>query len=176
MLVRDGEQGLEVCMLKRHLDSDFVGGFFVFPGGKVDEDDRSELARTVCAGRTDEEASEILGLESGGLSLFVAALRECFEEAGILLAYRAGATGGDLYRPDGENAEARLARFRAEVNANRVGFLEACERAGVSLAVDRVFYFSHWITPEPAPKRYDTRFFTACVPRARRRSTTTTRP
>jgi 8-oxo-dGTP pyrophosphatase MutT (NUDIX family) len=164
MLVRDGDVGLEVCMLRRHLDSDFVGGAFVFPGGKVDLDDRSELARTVCAGRSDSEASEILGVESGGLAFFVAALRECFEEAGILLAYPAGETGGDLYRPQDVEGETRLARFRVEVNAGRVGFLEACQTAGVSLAVDRVLYFSHWITPEPAPKRYDTRFFTACVP------------
>jgi 8-oxo-dGTP pyrophosphatase MutT (NUDIX family) len=164
MLVRDGDDGLEVCMLRRHLDSDFVGGAFVFPGGKVDLDDRSELARTVCAGRSDSEASEILEVESGGLAFFVAALRECFEEAGILLAYPAGATGGDLYRPQDKEAESRLARFRVRVNAGRVGFLEACQTAGVSLAVDRVLYFSHWITPEPAPKRYDARFFTACVP------------
>jgi 8-oxo-dGTP pyrophosphatase MutT (NUDIX family) len=164
MLVRDGESGLEVCMLRRHLDSDFVGGAFVFPGGKVDSDDRSELARAVCAGRSDEQASEILGVESGGLAFFVAALRECFEEAGILLAYPAGATGGDLYRPHDDEAESRLARFRVGVNAGRVGFVEACQKAAVSLAVDRVLYFSHWITPEPAPKRYDTRFFTACVP------------
>jgi 8-oxo-dGTP pyrophosphatase MutT (NUDIX family) len=164
MLVRDADEGLEVCMLKRHLDSDFVGGAFVFPGGKVDEDDRSELATTVCAGRTDEQASELLGVESGGLAFFVAALRECFEEAGILLAYPAGEAFGDLYRPLDDAAESRLARFRVEVNAGRVGFLLACQSAGVSLAVDRVLYFSHWITPEPAPKRYDTRFFTACVP------------
>ena len=129
MLVRDETDGLEVCMLRRHLDSDFVGGAYVFPGGKVDEDDRSELAQTVCAGRTDEQASELLGVESGGLAFFVAALRECFEEAGILLAYPAGATGGDLYRPQDVEAESRLARFRAEVNARRVGFLEACESA-----------------------------------------------
>ena len=164
MLVRDGDHGLEVCMLRRHLDSDCVGGAFVFPGGKVDEADRSELARTVCAGRSDEQASEIVGVGSGGLAFFVAALRECFEEAGILLAYPAGATGGDLYRPQDDEGVSRLARFRAQVNAGRVGFLEACQKAGVSLAVDRVLYFSHWITPEPAPKRYDTRFFTACVP------------
>ncbi|MGO9342866.1 MAG: NUDIX hydrolase [Acidimicrobiales bacterium] len=164
MLVRDEADGLEVCMLRRHLDSDFVGGAYVFPGGKVDDADRSELARTVCAGRTDLQASELLGIDEGGLAFFVAALRECFEEAGILLAYPAGATGGDLYRPSDDAAESRLARFRAEVNAKRVGFLEACERARVLLAVDRVLYFSHWITPEPAPKRFDTRFFVACVP------------
>jgi 8-oxo-dGTP pyrophosphatase MutT (NUDIX family) len=164
MLVRDSQDGLEVCMLRRHLNSDFVGGAFVFPGGKVDDADRSDLARSVCAGRTDEEASEILGVESGGLALFVAALRECFEEAGILLAYPTGSTGGDLYRPQDEDAEGRLAHFRAQVNAKQVSFLEACTRSKVSLAVDRVLYFSHWITPEMAPKRFDTRFFTACVP------------
>src|ERR1700677_5099939 len=135
MLVRDGEDGLEVCMLRRHLDSDFVGGAFVFPGGKVDSDDRSELARTVCAGRSDEDASELLGVDSGGLAFFVAALRECFEEAGILLAYPAGQTGGDLYRPNDADGESRLARFRVELNAGRVGFLEACQSAGVNLAV-----------------------------------------
>jgi 8-oxo-dGTP pyrophosphatase MutT (NUDIX family) len=164
MLVRDSDEGLEICMLRRHLDSDFVGGAFVFPGGKVDDADRTDLARQVCAGRTDEQASELLGVDSGGLAFFVAALRECFEEAGILLAYPAGSTGGDLYRPQDEDAEARLAHFRAEVNAKKVGFLEACTRANVSLAVDRVLYFSHWITPEMAPKRFDTRFFIACVP------------
>jgi len=164
MLVRDSADGLEVCLLRRHLDSDFVGGAFVFPGGKVDDADRSELAQTVCAGRSDEQSSELLGVESGGLAFWVAALRECFEEAGILLAYPAGETGGDLYRPHDKAAESRLAHFRVEVNAGRVSFLEACRRANVTLAVDRVLYFSHWITPEMAPKRYDTRFFTACVP------------
>jgi 8-oxo-dGTP pyrophosphatase MutT (NUDIX family) len=164
MLVRDGSDGLEVCMLKRHLNSDFVGGAFVFPGGKVDDEDRSELAQVVCAGRSDAEASTLLGVDSGGLGFFVAGLRECFEEAGILLAYPAGHTGGNLYSPKDDAAESRLAKFRGDVNAKRVSFLEACQRANVTLAVDRVLYFAHWITPELAPKRYDTRFFVAAVP------------
>lgn len=169
MLVRDAGEGVgadhfEVCMLRRHLNSDFVGGAFVFPGGKVDEADRSDLAKTVCAGRTDDQASELLGVESGGLAFFVAALRECFEEAGILFAYPTGSTDGDLYRPRDDAAISRLAEFRKDVNAKQVSFLEACRRADVSLAVDRVLYFSHWITPEMAPKRFDTRFFVACVP------------
>jgi 8-oxo-dGTP pyrophosphatase MutT (NUDIX family) len=164
MLVRDAGETFEVCMLRRHLNSDFVGGAFVFPGGKVDEADRSELAKTVCAGRTDAQASELLDVGSGGLAFFVAALRESFEEAGILFAYPAGSAGGDLYRPRGEAAISRLSGFRKDVNAKRVSFLEACRRADVSLAVDRVHYFSHWITPEMAPKRFDTRFFVACLP------------
>lgn len=169
MLVRDGGSGraaaLEVCMLRRHLDSDFVGGAYVFPGGKVDEADRTREAEAACAGRSDEAASEMLGIERGGLAFWVAALRECFEEAGVLLAY-----GAD--DPDGRVALAvsdpvvrrRLAAARIDVNAGRVGFLAACRAEGAVLAVDRVHYFSHWITPEPAPKRYDTRFFVAALP------------
>ncbi len=92
MLVRDawfeGHPALEVCMLQRHLNSDFVGGVYVFPGGKVDDEDRTPAAEDACALRSDAEASAMLGVESGGLAFWVAALRECFEEAGVLLAYR----------------------------------------------------------------------------------------
>src|SRR5271168_966634 len=93
MLVRDtlvdGAPTLEVCMLQRHLNSDFVGGAYVFPGGKVDDEDRTPAAEEACALRTDAEASAMLGVESGGLAFWVEALRECFEEAGVLIAYQA---------------------------------------------------------------------------------------
>ena len=102
-------------------------------------------------GRTSRRA-RFSGVESGGIAFFVAALRESFEEAGILLAYRAGETGGALYRPHDEEAESRLARFRAEVNAGEWASWRPARGARVRLAVDRVHYFSHWITPEPAPK------------------------
>src|SRR6202522_3808084 len=101
MLVRDGNSGggpaLEVCMLRRHLNSDFVGGAYVFPGGKVDEADRTAGAEEACVGRSDAVASDMLGTDSGGLAFWVPALRECFEEAGVLLAYPEGVgPGGDL--------------------------------------------------------------------------------
>ena len=151
-------------MLRRHLDSDFVGGAYVFPGGKVDETDRSVDAQEVCSGRTDAEASTILDVESGGLAFWVAALRECFEEAGVLLAYRdeeGAAATVDVADPV---VRRRLAKLRGELNSSDVDFIEACRAEGLSLAVDRVHYFSHWVTPEPAPKRYDTRFFVAALP------------
>ncbi len=177
MLVRDAvaDEGpaLEVCMLRRHLDSDFVGGAYVFPGGKVDDEDRTPAAEEACALRTDAEASAMLGVDSGGLAFWVAALRECFEEAGVLLAYRADADADGDASGDGDDrsliatdpeATTRLAALRAELNAGEVRFLDACRREGLLLATDRVHYFSHWITPEPAPKRYDTRFFVAALP------------
>lgn len=168
MLVRDGAApggALEVCMLRRHLDSDFIGGAYVFPGGKVDDDDRSTAAGHACTGRDDAEASDLLGVDSGGLAFWVAALRECFEEAGVLLAYPDGSSAGsDLVDMGDPVDRRRLAARRAELNAAKVGFLELLRSEGLSLAVDRVHYFSHWITPEPSPKRYDTRFFVAALP------------
>ena len=168
MLVRDADHGgaaaLEVCMLRRHLDSDFVGGAYVFPGGKVDDEDRSAAAGEACAGRSDAEASAMLDVPAGGLAYWVGALRECFEEAGVLLAYQGDGTTVvpvDLASPE---ARRRLAASRAALNAGEIGFLELLLSARLQLAADRVHYFSHWITPEGAPKRYDTRFFVAALP------------
>jgi 8-oxo-dGTP pyrophosphatase MutT (NUDIX family) len=152
-------------MLRRHLNSDFVGGAYVFPGGKVDDADRTGVAEEACVGRSDAAASDMLGIDSGGLAFWVAALRECFEEAGVLLAYPAGAAAGDaLMDVSDPSLRRRLAALRVELNAGQVGFLDACRSEGLGLAVDRVHYFSHWITPEPAPKRYDTRFFVTALP------------
>src|SRR4051794_41400192 len=88
MLVRDASDagGMEVFMLRRNLKSDFVGGAYVFPGGAVDEADRHADLERVCTGRSDDQASVLLGVDSGGLAYWVAAIRECFEEAGGLLA------------------------------------------------------------------------------------------
>jgi 8-oxo-dGTP pyrophosphatase MutT (NUDIX family) len=169
MLVRDADSdegpALEVCMLRRHLNSDFVGGAYVFPGGKVDEADRTSVAEDACVGRSDAVASDMLGTDAGGLAFWIAALRECFEEAGVLLAYPEGVgPGGELVDVSDPSVRRRLAALRVEVNAGTVGFLDACRSEGLCLAVDRVHYFSHWITPEPAPKRYDTRFFVTALP------------
>ena len=170
MLVRDalslGGPALEVCMLQRHLNSDFVGGAYVFPGGKVDDEDRTPAAEEACALRSDAEASAMLGVASGGLAFWVAALRECFEEAGVLLAYHGDGAIRENTIVNAHDPQTlhRLAALRLSLNAGEVRFLDACRAEGLRLATDRVHYFSHWITPEPAPKRYDTRFFVAALP------------
>ncbi|MEZ5184097.1 MAG: hypothetical protein R2702_19865, partial [Acidimicrobiales bacterium] len=79
LILRDGDEGLEVFMLKRNLNSDFVGGAYVFPGGAVDPHDRHVDLEPVCEGRTDADASRRLGIEGGGLAFWVAAIRESFE-------------------------------------------------------------------------------------------------
>jgi 8-oxo-dGTP pyrophosphatase MutT (NUDIX family) len=158
----DSEGGtLEVLMVRRNLNSDFVGGAFVFPGGSVDPLDGGTEAEAACIGRSDAEASTLLGVNSGGLAYWVAALRETFEEAGLLLAERPG--GPPLL--DGEpEEEARFVAERAAVNAGTRRFLDLCREEGLLLRVGQVHYFAHWIAPRGAPRRFDTRFFVAAAP------------
>ena len=162
MLVREGRGGrVEVLMVQRNLRSDFVGGAHVFPGGAVDEADGDERLERLCAGLGDAACSARLGLDRGGLALYVAAVRECFEEAGVLLARHPG-DEHVLSFQDPEVA-ARFRRHRAAVDAGRP-LADVLEEEGLVLDVDRLRYASHWITPEGAPRRYDTRFFVAEAP------------
>jgi len=120
--------------------------------------------RDLCAGRGDSEASKRLGIDSGGLGFFVAAIRECFEEAGLLFA-------GDSQRLVSLADEAtreRFGRHRDELNAGTATLSSICRSEGLRLAVDRLRYFSHWITPLGAPRRYDTRFFVGVAPEDQR--------
>lgn len=161
LLLRDGHEGLEVFMLKRNLNSDFVGGAYVFPGGAVDLADGEVDLEPVCEGRTDVEASRRLGIDRGGLAYWVAAIRESFEEAGLLLAYD---RHGDVVDLDDAASVARWTDHRAEVDSGRRRLIEVCAAEGLRLAVDGMHYFGHWITPIGAPRRYDTRFFLAAAP------------
>jgi 8-oxo-dGTP pyrophosphatase MutT (NUDIX family) len=168
MLVRDaaepvrGASSLEVLMVRRNLQSDFVGGAYVFPGGAVDPLDGGVEAEAMSEGRSDTEASILLGLENGGLAYWVAALRETFEEAGLLLAERP--EGPPLLAGDMEE-EKRFVAQRALVNRGERRFLDVCRDERLQLLVGNVHYFAHWIAPRGAPRRFDTRFFVAAAPR-----------
>jgi len=137
VLLRDGAEGIEVFMLKRNLNSDFVGGAYVFPGGGVDPEDRADDLDAVCEGRADADASTRIGVERGGLAFWVAAIRESFEEAGVLLAYD---RDGDLVDLDGDTgpAAARWAEHRREVDAGRRRLVEGCEAEPLRPAVGRL--------------------------------------
>jgi 8-oxo-dGTP pyrophosphatase MutT (NUDIX family) len=161
MVVRDGDSGLEVFMVRRSLSASFVGGFFVFPGGAVDPADGLDDLEHVCEGRTDRDASTVLGLEAGGLAWWVAAVRECFEETGMLLARRADGTAVDF---DDPIEAARFAGHRAALVENRLSMSELCRVEGLRLDLGGIHYFAHWITPTAAPRRFDTRFFVTAAP------------
>jgi 8-oxo-dGTP pyrophosphatase MutT (NUDIX family) len=164
MVVRDGPHArspLEVLMLRRSLRADFVGGAHVFPGGAVDPGDGGPRIERLCRGVADGEASAALGVASGGLAYWVAAVRECFEESGLLFGCRSDGVAVSFSDP---GVAERFARQRAALNARERSFVEVCESEGLLLCVDALRYFAHWITPEGPPRRYDTRFFVAAAP------------
>lgn len=161
ILARDGVRGVEVFMMERSAYGQF-GGLHVFPGGKLDRADGADRAMALCSGPAPVDADTILNLPYGGLGWWVAALRECFEEAGLLLA-----TGPDgrLFEMRDPDVRRRLSEDRDRLNAGEKGALETlCEREGLRLATDRLAYLARWITPVDAPARYDTRFFVALAP------------
>jgi len=159
-LVRDAPRGLEVLMLQRSHSLKFMPGVYVFPGGALDAADSSPEMQAMCAGLEDEAASRALGVERGGIAYWVAAIREAFEEAGILLAYDAS---GNMVSLHGDAAE-RYRAHRSSLDERRGDFGAIVREEGLRLAVDRLTYFGHWITPVSAPRRYDTRFFLAVAP------------
>jgi 8-oxo-dGTP pyrophosphatase MutT (NUDIX family) len=151
LLVRDGPTGLEVLMVTRHVASDFASGALVFPGGRVDAADGEAAVLARCR--------PVAGVDAAAMAFRIAAVRETFEEAHVLLARP---TGGD-----------RLLAA-AEVNALEQGLAARLGRAphfadlvaagGIELATDLLLPFAHWITPVGPPKRFDTHFFLAPAP------------
>ncbi|HZT54748.1 MAG TPA: MBL fold metallo-hydrolase [Burkholderiaceae bacterium] len=158
VVVRDGAAGIELLLSRRAERGDPGSGAWVFPGGVVDPGDR--LAHACCAGLDDAAASARLGLPAHGLDHYVAAVRECFEESGLLFATDAA---GELVRLD-DTTGARLAAWRGPLHRHERTLAEMCRAFGLTLALDRLVYLSHWLTPLGLPKRFDTRFFVAAAP------------
>ncbi|MFY9585983.1 MAG: NUDIX hydrolase [Actinomycetota bacterium] len=150
ILLRNGAKGLEVFMLERHLRSDFAGGAYVFPGGTVDARDTDPGAAAALDERGDADVTA---------PFFLCAIRETFEEAGVLLARR----DGRAIRFGGEDG-ARFAEYRREFNARGGSLAVLADREAIRYAGDLLHYYQRWITPEFSPKRYDTRFFVAGMP------------
>ncbi len=156
MLVRDTPGGMEVYMVQRPGRGAFPD-LHVFPGGKVDEED---WAPQYCFGLDDVEASRRLGVRRGGLRYWVAVARECFEECGVLLVHQRGKPLDFAQTAVDE----RFAQYREDLLADKISFGQICEAESLTVACDLLAYFSHWITPEMAPRRFDTRFFLAAMP------------
>ncbi len=149
LMVRDGPSGLETFMVVRHHQIDFASGALVFPGGKVDDGD-SEV-RDLCDGLGDADDTQA--------AMMVGAIREAFEECGVLLAREAGSdelvTGERL---------ASLDQYRDVLHGGDLTLRAFLEEHGLRLACDRLQHFAHWITPPIVPKRFDTHFYLAAAP------------
>ena len=160
ILARDVADGFEVLMLKRTTQVTFAKGMHVFPGGGLDAQDQQAEMVALCAGLDDRQASHLLGIERGGLAYWIAAVRECFEEAGLVLGYHANK---QLFSFDQTEAD-RLAELRADFTHNKLSFVEILKQLELRVATDQIHYFSHWVTKAGQPRRYDTRFFVARAP------------
>jgi 8-oxo-dGTP pyrophosphatase MutT (NUDIX family) len=144
VLMRDGASGPEVLLLKRHRASGFVPGAYVFPGGRVDAADH---------------AVEWPGMADPPAEYWIAAVREVFEETGVLLARRpAGGPAGDA------SSDTDLESWREHLMQEQTTLDQLLEQRGFQLDADALAYIAHWITPVPEPRRYDTRFFLARLP------------
>lgn len=161
MLVRDAPRDIEVFMLQRNTNAVFASGMYVFPGGRVDDVDASAELDELCDGLSDAEASDLLRVPKGGLAYWVAAIRECFEEAGVLLARDERGEFVALHDPDSKQ---RFSLARHDVHDGRMSLAQLCRRENLRLAVDAIRYVSHWITPIGEKRRFDTRFFVAVAP------------
>ncbi len=149
MLV-DDRPDLHVLMLKRTARVVFAPANWVFPGGRVDPDDHREAFGDICHGLTDEEASEILDVPTGGLAWWLAACRETLEEAGLLLA-------------DGPTA-VDLPEFRSKVREDEGVFVDELIANKIAIDATAIEEVARFITPFGPPRRFDARFFVARAP------------
>lgn len=150
LLLRGDHSVIEVFMVVRHHQIDFASGALVFPGGKVDPQDEEAALAKRCDGASPSPATR---------AIQIAAIREAYEECGVLLARAAGEpkliAGARL---------ARLEPYRLQIHSGAVTFQEFLDREDLRLACDQLTPFAHWITPVMMPKRFDTHFFVAVAP------------
>jgi len=164
VLLRDRRpRAVETLLIQRHARSKFAAGDYVFAGGKVEADDIPDDVERFCRGLTAAAAAARLGgplAPREALGYWVGAIRETFEEVGVLLAY-ASDRGYVGFTPD--NRE-RFDAYRSACQVANPAFFAMLRAEGLTLATDRLSYFAHWITPEENPIRFDTRFFAAVAP------------
>jgi 8-oxo-dGTP pyrophosphatase MutT (NUDIX family) len=154
----------EVLMVLRHMDSKFVPGSSVFPGGCLDQEDYSPDMESLCTGMDAKKAQAIMHNMSSpekAIGAWVAGIRETFEEVGLLMAYNGDKT---LMSFDSDDVRNRFRSYRKKLQTGEITLQDVLLAEGLTLATDRLHYFSHWITPEFLPHRYDVRFFVTEAP------------
>ena len=159
--MRDADEGVEVLLLKRVHSAGFVPGAYVFPGGRVDAEDADPVVMSRTASLTMEGAPERMGLRDASppaAAYYLAALREAFEETGILVGRSAG---GDPLPTAAASSSVREVRNR--LLDEGCSFAQALEDLDALIDDAAMEYIGHWITPIAEPQRYDARFFAAEV-------------
>jgi len=160
VVLRDSSSGPEVFMVRRHADTAFMGGAYVFPGGRVDQVDHDGDG-TWCDG-VAHAAEQLPDLPlADAVAYHVAAARELFEEAGVLLAR---AAGGAFVSLTGASDHERFKQDRSTVHGHKTTLRAVVERERLRLALDTLVLFAHWVTPPIDTRQFDTRFFMSRVP------------
>ena len=157
VVIRDQYDLLEILMLRRSRAVVAASGAHVFPGGGLEEVDAEVVRRRLFTGLTSETASRRLNLATGALPFYCAALRELFEEAGVLIVTSASATPRSI-------GSDRLGLWREELLEQRITWPDFLEREGLYLGLGQLEYLAHWVTPLGRSRRFDTRFFVAPAP------------
>ena len=168
ILIRDGgcnaAEPFEVFLMRRHREQAFMGGATVFPGGRLDDEDCDQVLASYVRGLTPEEARLQLNepdLSDGrALGVFLAAVRETFEEAGVL---HAKTVGGEWVNFD-DDTESRFSEYRLMLHKRELSLRELAEKEGIRYSLDLLTPYAHWITPRIEGKRFDTRFLLARLP------------
>ncbi|HEY7168595.1 MAG TPA: NUDIX domain-containing protein [Candidatus Binatia bacterium] len=168
ILLRRGErEGFEIFLTRRPEGMAFLGGMYCFPGGTVREEDSSPELLRRCYGLTPAAARKVLGSRFApgeALSFWIAAIRELFEETGVLLAADA-ATLGQRLHPSQPDLASTIGRYeRKKDDANVASFQTVLETRNLVCDLSRLHYLSHWQTPSEQPIRFDTRFFLTLLP------------
>jgi len=153
VVLREGQEAPEILMVKRRA-GDAFGDSYAFPGGVIDADE--PCAHAYGSGLSANAANKLLGVEKNGLNYFCAAIRELFEETGVLLAKdSAGCWSG---------CDDEIEALRPHVDDGSLPWSEFLQRQNLTMAYDALHYFCYWQTPLWRPKRWTTRFFAAELP------------
>lgn len=169
ILVRDGgsdtAEPFEIFLMRRHREQAFMGGATVFPGGRLDDEDCDRVLASYVRGLTPEEARLQLNepdlSDDRALGVFLAAVRETFEEAGVL---HATTVGGEWINFEDDETETRFSEYRLMLHKRELSLRELADKEGIRYSLDLLTPYAHWITPRIEGKRFDTRFLLARLP------------
>ena len=161
IIARNADTEIEIFMLRRTSKASFAGGMYVFPGGRVESDDHLHSYDAYRTGPSEAQTLQQIALGNEWRGYWIAAIRECFEESGLLLAYD---ETGNLFEYENDQTRERFNNWRHEIHEGGCTLADVCRAENLKLAVDHVHFFNRWITPLGRPRRFDTRFFIAEAP------------